>query len=155
MVSICISLITSEFLRERRQFCYWRSIKPECDVHHRHSAKRLQRQEEISLFYIAYFQYLIAHFSTSLWLQVGFIIWSQVTAEKFPNVPQGTILDPLKSTLRNEIAKWNMSSPSNPLGKVMALQVVLDVDLPSSCSISIHSWAALHMFLDCLLGFLF
>lgn len=48
-----ISLITSEFLRERRQFCYWRSIKQECDVHHRHSTKRLQRQEEISPFYIA------------------------------------------------------------------------------------------------------
>ena len=32
---------------------YWKSFKPECDVHHRHSTKRLQRQEEISPFYIA------------------------------------------------------------------------------------------------------
>ena len=88
-------------------------------------------------------------------LEVGFIIWSQVTADKFLNAPQGTILDPLKSTLRNKIAKWNVNSPSSPLGKVMALQVVLEVDLPSSCSISIHSWAALHMLLDCPLGFLF
>ena len=33
----------------RKQFCYWISIKPECDMHHRQFSRRLQRLKEISL----------------------------------------------------------------------------------------------------------
>ena len=34
--------------RDRKQFSYWMSIKPECDERRRQSAKRWQRQNEIS-----------------------------------------------------------------------------------------------------------
>lgn len=34
--------------RERELFYYWLSVKPECNIHHRLTAKRLQRKKEIS-----------------------------------------------------------------------------------------------------------
>lgn len=36
--------------KERKQFCYWISTKPECDVHHRQPIKRLKRSREIHPF---------------------------------------------------------------------------------------------------------
>ena len=37
--------------RERKQFYYWIIIKSECDTHHKHFVKRLQRQKEISAYH--------------------------------------------------------------------------------------------------------
>ena len=36
--------------RERKQFCFWASIKLECDAYHRQSVKRLQKQKSLLLY---------------------------------------------------------------------------------------------------------
>ena len=40
-------------IRERKQPFNWIRFKPDCDMHHRQSAKRLQIQKEVLPFYIA------------------------------------------------------------------------------------------------------
>jgi len=37
-----------KYNRERKKFCYWVKIKPECAIYHRESTKRPERQEETS-----------------------------------------------------------------------------------------------------------
>lgn len=44
---------SSQGSEEWKQLYYWINTKPECDAHFRQSAKKLERQKEISSFYIA------------------------------------------------------------------------------------------------------
>lgn len=94
---------------------------------------------------IRVFQDKIAYFLLSLWLEVDVAICNQVTADKFP---RREMLCPLRSTPRSEISGGSMSPHSSLIEIVVVLQGVLftyrspKVALSSSCSTSVHMWAA-------------